>query len=288
MKNTFHLLVLTCSLLPFAAVAAERPHAAFQQAVRDYEAGDFAAAAAGFQTAAGLAQENPKLHLPAGRARYNAAISALSAGDLDSAASGLVEGAQRLEDLDAQARAFYNLGNMLYAQADAPEAATDLNTAGENIGEALSMYERALTLKPDLAEAKANYELASLKQQEIQQQQQQQQQDQQDQQQDPQDGEQDGEPQSQESEGNREDPPGQPPQESSGEDPPGEGEEPPQDGENQDTENQDEQQAQPRDPGEMTPEEAERLLDAMRAQEQARRDETKRTYGNAQPVEKDW
>jgi tetratricopeptide (TPR) repeat protein len=130
-------------------------------------------------------------------------------------------------DPDLAGAAWYNLGNSLYR--------------GQQLEPSLEAFKQALRLDPDDVDAKHNLErvLEQMQQEQDEQSDQQQDQDQQDEneQQQDQDQQRDDE---QDGEQDRAPPP--------------EGEEPPPEGE----------QEQQRQPGEMTPEEAERLLDAIR------------------------
>jgi Ca-activated chloride channel homolog len=224
-----------------------------------------------------------------------------AAGDLEAAAKHFAD-ATSAADLGVQAKAYYNRGNALFQLASAPlDAAASmmpapalaLDASEKSIGEAIQSYENAIALDPADVDAKANYELALQKQQEIQQQQQQQQnQDQQNQDQQDQDPNSENQPQDQpesspESNQNEESQPQQPPPQEQEQD-----QEQPQD--QQEPQNPQAQQdqpssAQPNEPSdEMTPEEAEMLLNALREQEQSQRDRLQPFFGRPVPVEKDW
>jgi len=133
-------------------------------------------------------------------------------------------------DPDLAGSAWYNLGNSLYR--------------GQQLEPSLEAFKQVLRLDPDDVDAKHNLErvLEQMQQEQDEQGDQQQDQDQQDEneQQQDQDQQRDDEQDEQDGEQDRAPPP-------EGEDPPPEGE-----------------QEQQRQPGEMTPEEAERLLDAIR------------------------
>ena len=133
-------------------------------------------------------------------------------------------------DPDLAGAAWYNLGNSLYR--------------GQQLEPSLEAFKQVLRLDPDDVDAKHNLErvLEQMQQEQDEQGDQQRDQDQQDEneQQQDQDQQRDDEQDEQDGEQDRAPPP--------------EGEEPPPEGE----------QEQQRQPGEMTPEEAERLLDAIR------------------------
>lgn len=124
------------------------------------EQGELAEAVRAFDTALGLAPDDPLMQYNAGTAGLAAAVPQaieLLAAAADSAPDAL------------RPAAFYNLGT---AQMEA-----------EDFPAAIESYKEALRLSPDNGDAKHNLELAMRKLQEQQQQQQQQQQDEQDQEQ---------------------------------------------------------------------------------------------------------
>jgi len=154
-------------------------------------------------------------------------------------------------DIDLEARAHYNLGNTYYRMGDYPNA--------------IKSYENALNLNPEDTEAKFNLELARkmLKEQtkpEQQDQQQQQQQQQQEQQQQQQDQQEEDEQEQQQQPQNEE----------------------------QQEEDQQEQQPQPQDEKEMSKEDAERILNALKDDEQEVQEKIKRQKARGDYVGKDW
>ena len=167
---SFIILLATLPLLSPAPARAQSPRLLFTAGLADLAASNYPSAASNFLAAAELAPTN---NLPAAPALYNAALATAAAGDPDAASTLLAESARAIPDLDAQARAYYNRGNTLYALSDADPTSTN---ASALIAEALQSYENAIALAPSAPDYKANYELALLKQQQIQQQQQQQQQ----------------------------------------------------------------------------------------------------------------
>lgn len=146
-------------------------------------------------------------------------------------------------DPELASAAWYNFGNALYRE--------------QQLQQSLEAYKQALRLNPSDPDAKHNLERVL---EQIQQQEQEQQQDG-DQSQDPQEGEneenqrqQPGDQETEESDQNQQpQDPGQEPQER---------EQPPQDASDQEQEQDAQAQPQPQ-PGQMTPEEAQRLLDAI-------------------------
>ncbi len=277
-------VVFAALVLNGLAVQAEPPAArtAFDGGVKAFAASNFAAAADSFIEAAATA---PAEKLDPAAAHYNAGLSAQAAGDIEGAARHFAHAAGG-GDLGLQAKAYYNRGNALFHLADMPlqaqalpggAPAPALDTSESAIGEAIQMYENAIALDPDDADAKANYELAVLKQQQIQQQKQEQQDQQQ---QDKEEG--DPEPQPQPESGDSEEE-----QEEQEPQPQPQPEDQPSAAESQ--EDSDPPPPQPQEsPEDMTPEEAEMLLDALKAQEQSQRDRLQPFFGRPVPVEKDW
>lgn len=282
------LALLALALAPAALAETPDARAAFAAGAQAFHNTNFPVAHSHFLAAADAA---PTAKLDPAAAFYNAALAAYGAGDFKGAADAFARAASGA-DLDLQARAFYNRGNALFHQATAADNAPalaarstqELATASATIGEAIQMFASAMALNPRDLDAKANYELAVLKQQELQQQQQQQQQQNQQDKQDQQD--QQDQPQ----------PPDQPnPQDDSQQPQP----------EDQKDQQQDQPQAAPdqaeaaaedqpepaaaeKSADTMTPEEAAMLLDAMKAQEQQQRDQLHPFLGRPEPVEKDW
>lgn len=115
------------------------------------------------------------------RAKYNKAVTLYELQNEDNKGTAndpRVEASQLLKDLIDDAKrydseiaekAYYNLGNVAYNDA--------------NYGESIEMYKNALRINPDNLQTRENLRLAQLKKQEQEQQQQDQQQDKQDQQQ---------------------------------------------------------------------------------------------------------
>jgi Ca-activated chloride channel homolog len=296
------LLPLAPAIADDAAESADAPPPTarewFASGAQAFAASNYADSATAFASAA---ESAPAEKLDPAVAQFNAGLAATAAGDLEAAAKHFAD-ATSAADLGVQAKAYYNRGNALFQLASAPlDAAASmmpapalaLDASEKSIGEAIQSYENAIALDPADVDAKANYELALQKQQEIQQQQQQQQnQDQQNQDQQDQDPNSENQPQDQpesspESNQNEESQPQQPPPQEQEQD-----QEQPQD--QQEPQNPQAQQdqpssAQPNEPSdEMTPEEAEMLLNALREQEQSQRDRLQPFFGRPVPVEKDW
>ncbi len=276
------IVIIVALTLNGLAVRADPPAArpAFEAGLEAFAASNFSAAAESFVEAAAAA---PAEKLDPAAARYNAGLAAFAAGDLEAAAVHF-NAAAAASDLGLQARAYYNRGNALFHLADSPlqaqalpggDPAPALDTSESAIGQAIQMYENAIALDPDDADAKANYELAVLKQQQIQQQQQDQQQDQEKkEEEEKEEGDSQPQPESGDSgeEQKEEEPRPQPDSQPSA-------------GESQEESESPQPEASAED---MTPEEAEMLLDALKAQEQSQRDRLHPFHGRPVPVEKDW
>lgn len=265
------------------AVRADPPAArpAFEAGLEAFAASNFSAAAESFVEAAAAA---PAEKLDPAAARYNAGLAAFAAGDLEAAAVHF-NAAAAASDLGLQAKAYYNRGNALFHLADSPlqaqalpggDPAPALDTSESAIGQAIQMYENAIALDPDDADAKANYELAVLKQQQIQQQQQDQQQDQEKKEEEEKE-EGDSQPQPESGDSGKE--------QKEEEEPRPQSDSQPSAGESQEESESPQPEASAED---MTPEEAEMLLDALKAQEQSQRDRLHPFLGRPVPVEKDW
>ena len=286
------LTMAACAGLAAISASAAEPsaRAAFDAGLEAFAASNWPAASNAFLEAAAAA---PAAKLDPAAAYYNAGLAAYAGGDLKAAADSFAR-ASSGSDLRLQSQAYYNRGNALFHQVGGPGAAAaapamplpamstqELAGAEASVAEAIQMYENAIALDPQDLDAKANYELAVLKQQQIQQQkQQQQQQDQQKQDQQNQD-QQKQDQQKQEEQQDQEQQPQQQQQQAQPQPQP----------ETQPEENpqQEEEQIQEEKPSEeMTPEEAAMMLDSMKAQEQSQRDRLHPFFGRPVPVEKDW
>ena len=199
-----------------------------------FEKGEYEAALRRYLEAQQEGRARPELHFNAGDALYKQEKYAEAMQEMGRATEGTHP--------DMSAAAHYNLGNALFRQ--------------EKFQEAVGAYKKSLELKPDDIDAKINLELAleKLKQQQDQQNQDQDGQDEQDQQDKNQD-------QNQDQQNNQDDQDNQDQQNQQDQ----QGQQDGQDG--QDQRDQQEQQ-QGQDPREMTPEEAARILNAMKAREE--------------------
>ena len=206
-----------------------------------FEKGEYEAALRRYLEAQQEGRARPELHFNAGDALYKQEKYVEAMQEMGRATDGTHP--------DMSAAAHYNLGNALFRQ--------------EKFQEAVGAYKKSLELKPDDIDAKINLELAleKLNQQQDQQNQNQDQdgQDEQDQQDKNQDQNQDQQNQqnNQDNQDNQDQQNQQNQQNQQGQD---------QDG--RDQQDQQQQQGQQPDPREMTPEEAARILNAMKAREE--------------------
>lgn len=206
--------------------------------------------------------------------------------------------ASRTTDLTLQQQALFNRGNALRKLAGDMETAGQQQPALQNIEEALAMYEQAMMLQPSDPDPKVNFELATREKERLEQLIQQQPPS------SPQNQEQNQEqnkdqPEKKDDSSAQDQPPQENQQEPSSESQPESNEQPEQNepqssGSNQDEETRDQREQESQGaPQDMTKDEATRLLDAMKEQEQANREQVARdrlrmNMGQLPPVEKDW
>ncbi len=193
--------------------------------------------------------ENPKIHFNIGATQYKKNKYEEAMTDFEKSLA--------VDDILVQSKAYYNMGNTLFRMGKLPES--------------ILAYTQALKLNPDDEDAKYNLELARRKlkeqaqkqnnQQQQQQNQQKQQQEQQQQQQNQQQEEQEKEDQQQE-----------PKQEQSEEE----------------QEQQQQEQAKPEDQKEISREEAERILNALKEDEKDLQKQTRMKSPGKVRVVKDW
>lgn len=255
-------LCLAAAVLGWNARAADDPRTLLRRGATAYQEKKFEDALRLFEEAAKGATS----------VRQDPAVPALNAGNALMRLDRQLEAAQRyLEslrspDLSLQARASFNRGNALYRMAEVGQQNGLLDQAAKSIGEAVLMYERAVLLDARDMDAKINYELALRKKQEIEQQVQQQ-------------------PQSQQQQAEQEKEKSREPSEEKPEDRPPSADQPrPEAGPEQERR----EAGQPEQAEAMTPEEARMLLDKLKLEEQAYREQLRVIMGAPVPVEKDW
>ncbi|HHY86744.1 MAG TPA: VWA domain-containing protein [Verrucomicrobia bacterium] len=254
------------ALLMAAAMLPCGLHASTAEAFRHYQAGRYQEALEEYERALEKDENDPRLH-------FNAGASAYRTRQFDKAAE-YFDRALLSPDLQMQAKAYYNLGNTQYRQG---EQASNPGEKTEFWNKAVKSFESALKLNPDDADARANRDFVLRKLEELKQQQQPQQQqgdqqnDQPQQQQEQQDSQQNQESQQEQQQQGDEQQQQQPQPSSGGSD-----------------RRQDEQTArQIGRPGEMTPEEAERLLEGHEGEERLLPVRPDRPASRSRP-EKDW
>ena len=258
---------------------------------RRYAAGDFAGAVARFEEAGRRAGGR----LDPARARFNAAAALQRLGRLDEAEERLQQ-ALRTGDLETQAKAWYNRGHAAMTRAEQQAAAGDPAGARAPMAEALEAYRNAIRLAPDDLEAKINFEWTQRRLKELDAAAQQQTQSpserpaQQPENPPPapsENGESEGEKPSPTAERpeNGERPPPDPSDRSDSSDP----SDPSDSSDSSEPRGETLGQNPPDGPErEMTPQDAARLLDALREEEDAQRRNLRLRLGAPTPVEKDW
>lgn len=254
------------------------PRTLMEEGRRRYGAGDYAGALACFEAAARRAGGR----LDPARAHFNAAATLYRLDRLDEAET-LWKDALRTGDLETQAAAWYNLARVEIERAERLAATGQAATAREPMTRAIESLRNAIRLAPDDLEAKINFEWARRRLDELEEQ-----------------ARKEEPPPSPQTPG--ESPPQKTPDstqpEAGDEASPAAGEQP-QGGEGDDaprpaeTPDGAETAGSPRETPaagerEMTAEDAERLLDALRAEEEALRRRIRRSLGPSMPVEKDW
>lgn len=145
------------------------------EALKDYQRGKFSKARTEFERLSRKSPEDTRL-------RYNAGAAAFGEEDYDTAAKHFTASLSS-HDLKLQEQSYYNLGNTHFRIGEKTQDAKDKQQQWE---QAIHQYESALKLDPNDADAKVNLDVVKQKLEELkkQQKQQQQQQDKQDQQKD--------------------------------------------------------------------------------------------------------
>lgn len=263
------------------AARADDPRTSFRQGRKDYERKEYKAAADAFDRAA---RDASGARLDRAAALYNRANALFQAQEYDQALQQFQD-ALSTTDLELQERAYFNKGNTLMRLSARQEQTQQLDPAVKSVTRALEAYEQAMKLAPRDTDAKVNYEMALKKKEELAKKQEQQKQQQQQQNQ-PKDQ---SKPEEQKKDRGRDQPQNQPkpqpqPQDKASQPEKGEqqqqqaGKEPPQQS----------VQQQAGTSEAMTPEEAQMVLDAMKQEEQSRRDQLRVIMGQPVPVDKNW
>ena len=266
------LSMLLATVAPTAVQPAPLPQwsspSAAMAAGRDaFESGQWA------QAAQALAQANALLKQPDPLVSYDQGVAAYRAGDLD-AAGAAFKHAMNSSDPEVASAAAYNLGNTAWRMADQATDTSEggrtpnLDAAKQHLEEALAHYRSAIARDPQDLDAQANGELTWRRIREVEQQQQQNQEQEknQDQQQQSQDQQQEQQPSTQENSDAQASPDMSWDQQST----------PPSPDQQTNT--------APKRDGKMTPEDAKRLLQAVRDREQQRRQEKLEENAAGQPL----
>lgn len=130
-------LMLGCGLFDARASSAS--------AKRAFESGRYGEAAAEFEKLANERKDDPRL-------RFNAGTAAIAAGDMEKAAGHLAASLSS-PDLELQQRSYYNLGNALFQSGERQQDPQQKMTAWQD---AVARFESALKLNPSDADAKHN------------------------------------------------------------------------------------------------------------------------------------
>lgn len=140
-------VTMLCLLaLPFASRASTA------SARRSYENGNFQTAQKEYQRLLEKKPDDPRLHFNAGAAAYKNKDFEQAAKDFSSAVTS--------PDLPVQQRAYYNFGNALYRQG---ERASEPDEKSQHWQQAVQQYESALKLEPKDQDAQFNLELVKQK-----------------------------------------------------------------------------------------------------------------------------
>jgi Ca-activated chloride channel homolog len=281
------LLCLALSLLLAPAAAMASP----SSALREYRAGQYEAALKEYQRLLERKTDDPRLRFNAGTAAYRNRQFADAAKQFDEALAS----PQTASDLKLQELAYYNRGNSLYHLG---ESLPDPAKKTETWQKSLKDFESSLHLNSQDSDAKFNYEFVKKRLEELKQQQQQQdkqdkqdkQQNQDQQQQNQQSSRQDQQdqkqPEQQQQQAGQKQNPGEEQKDQESQQPKPQDQAPPQAGqkpedqkpqeqqqagqpagESKDKGDQQEEQAANLAPGQMTPDQARRLLDAQKGDE---------------------
>lgn len=155
-SSSFFIVLFLC----FTVTAQASP----QDGQRAYERGDYAKAAAEYQKVWEKTKENPVANFNLGTALYKK--------DFPEKASELFQKALGTDNLELQEKAYYNLGNAEFRSGEKTEKDNPQQTI-PRWQSAVQAYENALKLKSDDADAKFNLELVKKKLAELQKQDQQ-------------------------------------------------------------------------------------------------------------------
>jgi tetratricopeptide (TPR) repeat protein len=119
-----------------------------------YMQGDYEKAVENYKKAQIDEPESPLIYFNLGNAYYKM-------DDFDTARTELEKAAQKTRDLDLETRAYYNMGDCSFRQAER-QIDSDLKQAIKLFQESILYFQRALEYNPDFAEAAHNIEITRL------------------------------------------------------------------------------------------------------------------------------
>ena len=141
-------------LLSAGPAAAESPRSLVQKGNLSLERGEADEALESYERASVDAPESPVIAFNMGNAHFRK-------GEWRAAREYFQKAALRSRDLSLEARAWYNLGNTAFRQAERQED-SDLEKSLEHYEEAVRFYETALEKDPELQDAAFNLEVTRL------------------------------------------------------------------------------------------------------------------------------
>lgn len=277
-------IILLTLMLEFCTIAATAPiHKTVEEGNKHYSRQQFDQALNKYRDAQIQSPEAAELHYNIGNALYQKK-------DYAGAMEEFRKAIMNSDDVNLHTQAYYNIGNALFKAAEDSITMQNHQGAINNMVESLLQYKKALELNPEDEDAKVNYEhvatiLKQLRDQQQNQQQQNQQGEQQQQEQQQQSG---GE--NQEGEENQEQQQQQGAEEQQTAEEQDQAEQQKQEGEEDENAEEEQNPQQARKEGEMTEEEAKRLLDILKASEEEIQKEQQRLQAplDGQPRGKQW
>lgn len=142
------LLLISSPLLLCAGQASE-----LRQGLSEYKKGNLEAAFLKFASASTNETSDSAI------ARFNAGTTAMKLGVPELSTDLLQAAMQASDNLDLTRDAAHNLGNAFFQQANTLEGSNDLEQAVTNMDKALESYRNAILLDPSTRDSKAMYEL---------------------------------------------------------------------------------------------------------------------------------
>ncbi len=142
--------IIVLSTLPLSVQAEDTPRSSMRKGLKAYKAGDYTNA---------VAQLEKTVMEFQGVGNYNLGNALYRMEDYEKADEAFNE-ALRTEDVELQAKAYFNRGNSMLARTTVLTGAEQIGLAIELTFQAMDMYEKAILLQPDDLAAKQNYERA--------------------------------------------------------------------------------------------------------------------------------